>query len=154
MRGAGTGLGTTLIEQSCNTQPCEGSWSCWSQWSQCSHSGLRSRERSCEAHGHGHSGATAVCSGGEARQEQDCSAEGTWGNQSPHFGYNLPRLGAHGRKLAEQEFFRRMLAWRLEIRVLEITKSPLEAPKSRPGGSKIDPEPSKTPFFKTSSLRV
>ena len=23
---------------------------------------------------------------------QDCIAEGTWGNESPHFGYNLPRL--------------------------------------------------------------
>ena len=23
---------------------------------------------------------------------QDCIAEGTWGNESPHFGYNLSRL--------------------------------------------------------------
>ena len=23
---------------------------------------------------------------------QGCIAEGTWGNESPHFGYNLPRL--------------------------------------------------------------
>ena len=28
----------------------------------------------------------------EGLHVQDCSAEGTWGNESPHFGYNLPRL--------------------------------------------------------------
>ena len=75
---------------------------------------------------------------------QDCSAEGTWGNESPHFGYNLPRLGAHGRKLAEQEFFRRMLAWRLENRGLEATKSP---PANRgPDPPKSSPESSKNSF--------
>ena len=28
----------------------------------------------------------------ESLHLQDCIAEGTWGNESPHFGYNLPRL--------------------------------------------------------------
>ena len=79
---------------------------------------------------------------------QNSIAEGTWGHESPHFGYNLPRLGAHGRKLAEQEFFRRMLAWRLENRGLEVTKSPPEAPKSRPRPSKIEPGALQDAIFK------
>ena len=79
---------------------------------------------------------------------QDCSAEGTWGNESPHFGYTLARLGAHGRKLAEQEFFRRMLVWRLENRGLEATKSFPEASKSRPRRSKIEPGALQDAIFK------
>merc|ERR1719282_1603821 len=41
-------VGTSLLEQVCNTHPCDGHWSCWSDWSRCT-GGRRSRDRSCEA---------------------------------------------------------------------------------------------------------
>ena len=66
------GVGTTLIEQSCNTQPCDGVWSCWSAWSQCS-GGVRSRDRSCEAEDR--SGGSAVCSGGASVEEEECRGD-------------------------------------------------------------------------------
>ena len=68
-------VGTSLLEQVCNTHPCDGHWSCWSDWSRCT-GGRRSRDRSCEA---GDQGGSAVCSGGQGHQEEDCGGEdGGW----------------------------------------------------------------------------
>ena len=66
-------IGTSLEERGCNTQPCDGSWSCWSAWAGCEAGGgegTRTRERSCTT-ATGETG--AVCVGGSARQELPCS---------------------------------------------------------------------------------
>ena len=62
-------LTSRLEERDCNTQPCDGSWSCWSAWSDCQ-GGSRRRDRSCQTE----TGGSAVCSGGlPAHQEIPCS---------------------------------------------------------------------------------
>ena len=63
--------GSSMLEQACNTQPCEGEWSCWSVWSMCD-GGRRSRDRGCDTE----AGGSAVCSGGQSREEEDCGWSG------------------------------------------------------------------------------
>jgi len=63
--------GSSMLEQACNTQPCEGEWSCWSAWSMCD-GGRRSRDRGCDTE----AGGSAVCSGGQSREEEDCGWSG------------------------------------------------------------------------------
>ena len=72
-------VGSSLVEQPCNTEPCPGLWGCWAEWGGCQ-GGRRSRSRKCsDARGGGGSG---EC-GGESRQEEPCSAGvGVWGSWS------------------------------------------------------------------------
>ena len=63
---------TKTEERSCNTQPCDGTWTCWSDWSPCQGEGSsRRRDRSCQTP----SGGSAVCSGGLGVQEVPCSQQ-------------------------------------------------------------------------------
>ena len=68
-------VGTSLEERSCNTQPCDGSWTCWSPWAGCEAGGggggTRTRGRTCTSQT-GESG--AVCVGGSSHQELPCSS--------------------------------------------------------------------------------
>ena len=95
---------------------------------------------------------------------QDCIAEGTWGNESPHFGNNLPRLCYEFKTLVRNTFLPKEPRKRRTFSK-NRSQNPL---KSRPGVSKIEdrslpnqgpdppksnPEPSKTQLLKTSNLR-
>ena len=72
--GDETCIGSTLVEQPCNTQPCEGSWGCWVEWSGCN-GGRRRRDRRCEGVGQG----TSECLVGSASEEMACESRvGVW----------------------------------------------------------------------------
>ena len=66
---------------------------------------------------------------------QDCIAEGTWGNESPHFGYNLPRLCYEFKTLVRNTFLPKEPRKRRTFSK-NRSQNPL---KSRPGASKIEP---------------
>ena len=66
---------------------------------------------------------------------QDCIAEGTWGNESPHFGNNLPRLCYEFKTLVRNTFLPKEPRKRRTF-----SKNRSQNPsKSRPGASKIEP---------------
>ena len=65
---------------------------------------------------------------------QDCIAEGTWGNESPHFGYNLPRLCYEFKTLVRNTFLPKE-----PRKQRTFSKNRSQNPlKSRPGASKIE----------------
>ena len=65
---------------------------------------------------------------------QDCIAEGTWGNESPHFGYNLPRLCYEFKTLVRNTFLPKEPRKRRTF-----SKNRFQNPlKSRPRASKIE----------------
>lgn len=73
--------GTSLVEQACNTQSCEGAWGCWSSWSECENR-VKSRERSCEVAGGGQG--AAKCSKGDGSEEVPCETrQGVWASWGP-----------------------------------------------------------------------
>jgi len=42
-------MGSTILEQACNTQACIGKWGCWGEWSPCSVNGKKMRTRNCDS---------------------------------------------------------------------------------------------------------
>ena len=70
---------------------------------------------------------------------QDCIAEGTWGNESPHFGFNLPSLCYEFKTLVRNTFLPKEPRKRRTFSK-NRSQNPL---KSRPGGSKIEPRSSR-----------
>ena len=75
---------------------------------------------------------------------QDCIAEGTWGNESPHFGYNLPRLCYEFKTLVRNTFLPKEPRKRRTFSK-NRSQNPL---KSRPGASKIEPRALQDAIFK------
>ena len=71
----------------------------------------------------------------EGLHRQDCIAEGTWGNESPHFGFNLPRLCYEFKTLVRNTFLPKEPRKRRTFSQ-NWSQNPL---KSRPGASKIEP---------------
>ena len=74
---------------------------------------------------------------------QDCIAEGTWGNESPHFGYNLPRLCYEFKTLVRNTFLPKEPRKRRTFSK-NRSQNPL---KSRPGASKIEPRAIQNAIF-------
>ena len=74
---------------------------------------------------------------------QDCIAEGTRGNESPHFGYNLPRLCYELKTLVRNTFLPKEPRKRRTFSK-NRSQNPL---KSRPGASKIEPRAIQNAIF-------
>ena len=74
---------------------------------------------------------------------QDCIAEGTWGNESPHFGNNLPRLCYEFKTLVRNTFLPKEPRKRRTFSK-NRSQNPL---KSRPGASKIEPRAIQNAIF-------
>jgi len=69
--GKSSCMGSSMLEQACNTQPCKVQWACWGEWSRCTKGGNKKRVRVCE-------GGEGACGKGKGMEEKSCDGWPAW----------------------------------------------------------------------------
>lgn len=64
-----TCMGSSMLEQACNTQPCRKLWACWGEWSLCTKGGNKRRTRECQGE---------ACGAGKGVEEKSCDGWPAW----------------------------------------------------------------------------